>query len=85
MSRIMVNVRQISGYPNNGQQANVSKDTTFRELLEIEGFDKEFFKRENISLMFGPVSHLQYSQCMFNLPDIIDLDGYIKNKLEAGE
>lgn len=76
---------QVSGYPNNGQQANVSKDTTFRELLEIEGFEKEFFKRENISLMFGPVSHLQYSQCMFNLPDIIDLDGYIKNKLKEGE
>lgn len=78
----MVNVRQISGYPNNGQQANVSRDTTIKELLEIEGIKKDDFKCENISLIFGPVSHLQYAQNMFHFPTMLEMDQFFKKKLK---
>ena len=37
---------QVSGYPSNTQAANVSRETTSKELLDVEGVPKEIFKEE---------------------------------------
>lgn len=64
---------QVSGYPSDGMAANVSKETTVKELISIAGFEKEDFKLENINLMFGPVNSVSYCNNMFNFPKIEDL------------
>lgn len=68
---------QESGYPNNIQTGNVSKATTWRELLSVDGIDKEMFKKENINLLMGPSSHIQYCQIMLNFPSVSEVDEYI--------
>lgn len=74
-------ILQTSGYPNNGLQLNVSKDTTLCEVINIEGIEEDVFKRENINLMFGSVSSIQYCETMFKFPSIFEVDGYITKKL----
>lgn len=64
---------QVSGYPSNGMAANVSKDTTSRQVLEIMGIEKEEFKLQNINLMFGKVNAIEYCTTMFNFPLPLDL------------
>lgn len=63
----------ISSYPSNTTAANVSKDTTSREIISIENKDKEVAKEENINLFFGPVSSIGYCQTMLNLPSLVNL------------
>lgn len=63
----------VSSYPSNTTAANVSRDTTSRELISIENRDKEIAKEENINLFFGPVSSVGYCNTMLNLPNLIDL------------
>lgn len=69
---------QVSGYPSNGQIANVSKDTTSKELLSVEGIEKDEFKKQNINLFFGAVNHIEYCSTMYNFPTIYNIDKYMK-------
>jgi len=71
----------VSSYPSNIYAANVSKDTTHRELIKVEGFDKKTFKEMNIDLMFGITNALTYSQTMFKLPGLFK----IQHMLEANK
>lgn len=64
---------QASGYPSNTMAANVSKDTTHRELVGIEGMSKKDFMLHNINLTFGSANSLEYSQVMFRLPTLFTL------------
>lgn len=64
---------QVSGYPNDTIAANVSRDTTSRELLSIEGFTKDIFKVENMNLIYGNVNAVQYCTTLLNFPKIEDL------------
>lgn len=73
---------QVSGYPSNGQAANVSKKTTTREIITIKGIKEDVFKQENINLTMGPVSSLQYCQTMMNFPLLEDIEKFVKNKLK---
>ena len=57
-------------YPNATRVANVSKDTTHRELVKIEGMDKLEFMIHNINIMFSNTNSLEYSQQMFKLPSL---------------
>lgn len=72
---------QVSGYPSNGMAANVSKDTTKRQIMDIAGIDKEVFKLQNINLMFGKVNSLEYCTTMFNFPKPLDVVNEVKEKL----
>jgi len=78
---------QVSGYPSDGTAANVSKDTTSRELLEIEGIDKEVFMMQNINLFFGRVNSLEYCSSMHDMPNMFklleDVEKYIKEENEV--
>jgi len=70
---------QVSGYPSDGMAANVSKDTTVREIIDIKGIEKEEYKLQNINLMFGKVNHVEYCETMFNFPSLLEL----KEKITA--
>ena len=61
---------QVSGYPNDTIAANVSGDTTSRELLSIEGIDKELFKTENLNCIYGNINAVQYCTTMFRFPEL---------------
>lgn len=63
----------VSSYPSGTVSANISKDTTSRYLLNIEGMDLEDYKIHNINLMFGKVNSVTYAQEMFNFPSLLEL------------
>ncbi len=60
----------VSSYPSDITAANVSKDTTCRELIEIEGFEFNDVREHNINLFFGEVNSVDYCTNIFNLPDL---------------
>lgn len=74
-----LNTRQVSGYPSNTQAANVSKETTSKEIASIEGIEKEDFKKQNINLMFGPVNNCEYCTAMMNFPNLVDIPIMLKS------
>jgi len=63
-----------SAYPNAGRAANVSKETTFRELVRINDIEENVFRMQNLGLIAGPVNSIEYSNVMFNLPNPFELD-----------
>lgn len=69
---------QVSGYPSDGLAANISKDTTLRELLGVEGMTIEEFRLNNIDLFFGNVNSLVYGEEMLKFPDMYKLDKEVK-------
>lgn len=69
----------ISAYPSGNLAANVSKDCTIRELLDVEGLDFETeVKLENINLLINKTNSVQYMSKMCNFPTLEQLDGLIK-------
>ena len=71
---------QSSGYPSNGLAANVSKDTTSKEVLDIEGIDKDIFRIKNLNLMFGKINTLDYCKYMLDMPSLAELDELYNKK-----
>ena len=67
-------------YPNAGRAANVSKDTTHRELVKIENMTKDDFMLHNINIMFGITNSLEYGQQMFKLPSLYKVLDHIKKE-----
>ena len=61
---IYVEYPQVSGYPSDGQAANVSLDTTTKEVLEVIGIEKEEAKLQNIDIMFGSVNAIQIAEAL---------------------
>jgi hypothetical protein len=74
---------QVSGYPSDTQAANVSKETTVREVIDIKGIDKDDFKLQNINLMFGKVNSIDYCTSMFNFPTLEELSQKANEELKA--
>lgn len=70
----------VSSYPSDTLAANVSKDTTSRELISIEGFKKEDFLKQNINLFFGKVNAVEYCTEMLNYPYLEDLSNKFKKE-----
>jgi len=74
----------VSGYPSDGEAANVSKETTKKELLSVEGVEKEDFMLQNINIIMGSVNALEYGETMYKLPSLINVEDYLeKNNLIA--
>ena len=88
MSNIITNIRGVtfdndseSAYPSATCAANVSKGTTKREIINIEGIPESTFRKLNIDIMHGHVNALSYCTQMFNLPNPEELlELYKKNK-----
>ena len=69
----------MSAYPSSIESANVAKDCTIRELLDVEGLDFETeAKLENINLLINKTNSVQYMSKMCNFPTLEQLDGLIK-------
>lgn len=72
----------VAAYPSAITVANVSKSTTAREVIDIEGIDEDVFKLENINLLGGQTNSLEYCQTMFKFPDLPSvLEQYKKDRL----
>ena len=63
--------------PNDGLSANVSKDTTSKELKTIGEFDNETIKHKNINFMFGKVNRIDYVSTLFQAPTLEELKAKI--------
>jgi hypothetical protein len=72
---------QVSGYPSDGQAANVSKDATMKELISVDNVLKEDFMKQNINLFFGIVNNIDYCSTMMNFPTIFELEEKVKKEL----
>lgn len=71
---------QTSGYPSNTSAANVSKETTTRDIADVKGVPKDLFRTENINLCMGPVSSIQYCQELIGFPTHGELDVAIRKR-----
>lgn len=79
LSVITVLPLSVSAYPSVCQAANVSRNCTIRELLDVEGLDFETeAKLENINLLINKTNSVQYMSKMCNFPTLEQLDGLIK-------
>lgn len=58
----------VSSYPSDMSACNVSKETTQREVITIEGIPEEIFRLQNINLLSGHVNAVEYCVNMFNFP-----------------
>lgn len=63
----------VSSYPSDTIAANVSKDTTRRELMAIDSMELEDYRLKNINLFFGNVNAIDYCSSMFNFPTVSEL------------
>lgn len=64
----------VSAYPSAINAANISRETTSKEILSIEGMDKEDFMLQNINTMFGRVNSIEYCCNMMNFPTFEEID-----------
>lgn len=58
----------VSAYPTCTSIANVSKDTTLRELIAMENVSEETFRAQNLNLILGYSNAIEYATTMFNMP-----------------
>ena len=71
----------VAAYPNCISTMNVSKETTKREVIRIDGIPEEVFRLQNLNLMSGPINAVEYCVNMFNFPPLAKLGQlYEKNK-----
>lgn len=75
----------VSSYPSCTIACNVSRETTLRELRNIDGIDKDLFKLQNINLMSGDVNASQYCVNMYNYPTILELEDTVLKILKKNK
>jgi hypothetical protein len=68
----------ISAYPSAGVACNISKQTTKKELVSIEGMTKDEFLYENINLFSGSINAIEYVCTMHNFPTLLEIDDELK-------
>lgn len=71
---------QAAGYPSNTIVANVSKETTLKQIISIEGIDKNTLKLQNINSMFGKVNAIEYCTNMYKFPSAMEVVEKIKKE-----
>lgn len=64
----------VSAYPRAIDAANISRETTSKEIISIEGMEKEYFMNQNINTMFGRVNSIEYCSKMFNFPTFEEIN-----------
>jgi hypothetical protein len=62
-----------AAYPSATTVANVSKETTKYELIDIEGIEEPVFRMANINLLSGPPNAIDYCTTMFGFPSATEL------------
>lgn len=64
---------EVAAYPTATSVANVSKATTKREIVRIEGIDEFVFRKQNMNAVIGESNALEYSKIMFQMPSPVKL------------
>lgn len=79
-STIRTNIRffvfdsdEVSAYPSATMVLNVSKETTLRELISIDGKEEDVFRIQNLNFVIGYSNSLEYVVNMFDAPKPQDL------------
>jgi hypothetical protein len=62
-----------AAYPSATIVANVSKETTKCEIIDIIGIDEDVFRLANINLLSGPPNAIQYCTTMFGFPSVTEM------------
>ncbi len=60
-------------YPHNELVFNVSKETTSKELVSVEGFDDAVVRMQTINFSAGHVNAAEFCQTLFGLPTMPEL------------
>lgn len=76
---MLADLDSVSAYPRAIHCCNVSRDTTSKEIIYIEGMDKEYFMYQNINTMFGRINSIEYCCKMLNFPTFEEIDKEINN------
>ena len=69
----------VSAYPTGINVANISRDTTSKEIISIEYMEKDYFMNQNINTMFGRVNSVEYCCAMLNFPTYEEIDKEINS------
>lgn len=62
-----------ASYPNGECVFNISKETTARELVDIEGVSEEVFRIQGLHLSAGHVNAIEYCSAMMGFPTLPEL------------
>jgi hypothetical protein len=60
-------------YPTNELVLNVSKETTTKELVSIEGIAEDIVRMQTINFSGGATNAAEFCQVMYNFPSFPDL------------
>ena len=66
----------VSAYPSCTAVANVSRETTVKEIIDILGVEEDDFRRHNLNLLQGHVNAIEYGEVMYGLPSPINALSY---------
>lgn len=64
---------EVSAYPSATIVLNVSKGTTLREIISIDGIDESVFRIQNLNFLLGSSNSLEYVTNMFSAPKPYEL------------
>jgi len=70
----------ISSYPFQTLMFGLGTSRTARQLLDVEGFEKAYFVKENLGVCTGKVQALTFCSRMLNLPTVFEVDEFIKKR-----
>lgn len=73
----------MSSYPSCIRAANVSKDTTHREIIAVEGIDISTLKKQSINALYGPINAIEYCSTMFKFPTVYEMLNLIKPSISS--
>ena len=62
-----------AAYPTATSIGNVSKGTTKRELIKVDGLSEDLFRLQNMNCILGETNAAEYCTTMFNMPKPLDL------------
>jgi hypothetical protein len=58
-----------AAYPSATSVCNVSKATTYREIISINGINEETFRLQNLNAVLGQANAMEYCTTMFKMPE----------------
>lgn len=70
---LVLDIDATASYPSDITAANVSKETTRRTIITIDGIDEYVFRMQNINCLSGPVNAVEYCTTMHGFPQLEDL------------
>ena len=75
----------VSAYPSCASAANVSKETTKREIVSIGDIPEEVFRAQNLNFLLGHNNDIQYCTHMLNFTNPVDLLRKIHGNINNGD